>query len=463
MKRHTILLLTIGLTATFANAQFPIRIPKIRIPKIEKPKPENKREPQTHRPTKLVRNNSASNNSNSQLGNSQNRQMVMDDGVTFFHAKPVKEYDKKLSRNKDIGWWMEAELRILGTFPKRSAFKMVVKKNTKALATIRCEGKVYTKANDTYLRSPTQRKGKDLSFEDYMTSRYGCKDKNAVIKEIGNLDVEIYFIDGDSDAETLVRTHKIDVRKATKVRGGSTNSVPDVADYYIQRHAEEAVAIAFFEGDYFRKPEGNYRKNAGKLTIHTTYSPAKGGLNARDSFTRCLVNGQRLKLERDRVTIKQDHGRREMGIYTDRKTAKYKKGSPYIDWVGFVGLGFRLPLYTGKTAFPFQTRIEDHPGKWECSIINNGKTYRTFRWEVANGKIVTHGEQQNGNVNLFHKAAMIDMEIPKGGSPIDFRLMPMPNVGLFYGIPWTTAEGKAQAARVPKVGNPYPVPSNKQK
>ena len=468
MKSYAILLLLLGLTATFANAQFPIKISKIKVPRFEQPKSKNKRESQTHRPTKLVQNNSASHNSNSRLGNSQNRQMVMDDGVTFFDARPVKEYDKKLSRNKDIGWRMKADLRILGTFPKRSAFKIVVKKNGKVLATIRCEGRVYTKANDSRLRSASQRKGKDLSFEDYMAFSYGCEDKNAVVKEIGNLDVEIYFIDGDSDVETLVRTYKIDVRKATKVRGGPRNSVPDVADYYIQRHAEESVAIAYFgsgnASDYFGSPQGTHGSNAGKLTIYTTYSPAEGSLNSIKPFVRCSVNGQRLKLERDRVTIKEDQGRREMGIYIDRKTAKYKnQGNPYKDWIEFVGLDYRLPLYTGKTAFPFQTRIEDHPGKWECSVIGNGKIYRTFRWEVVNGKMVPHGEQQNGNVNLFHKAALIDMEIPAGGSPLDFRLMPMPNAGLFYGIPWTSAEGKAMAARVPKLGNPYPVPSNKAK
>jgi hypothetical protein len=162
------------------------------------------------------------------------------------------------------------------------------------------------------------------------------------------------------------------------------------------------------------------------------------------------------------VTIKENQGRQEIGIYTDRITAKYKnQGTPYKDWVEFVGLDFQLPLYTGKTAFPSQTRIEDHPGQWECSIIGNGVTYRTFRWEVAGGRIVPHGEQQNGNVNLFHNSALIEMEIPTGGSPIDFRLMPMPEMGLFYGIPWTSAEGKKMAASVPKVGNAFHVPSDK--
>ena len=124
-----------------------------------------------------------------------------------------------------------------------------------------------------------------------------------------------------------------------------------------------------------------------------------------------------------------------------------------------------MPLYIEKSQYdqPREINILDYPGKWECSVVAKGETYRIFRWEVANGKIVKHPEQQNGNINLYYDAAMIDVEIPTGGSPIDFRLMPMPEMGLFYGIPWTTAEGKAQAARVPKLGNQYPVPSTKAK
>jgi len=56
------------------------------------------------------------------------------------------------------------------------------------------------------------------------------------------------------------------------------------------------------------------------------------------------------------------------------------------------------------------------------------------------------------------------MEIPAGGSPLDKRLVPSATAGgFFYGQPWTSAEGKTMAARLPKKGNPYPVPSNQVK
>lgn len=395
------------------------------------------------------------------------RQMVMDDAFTFFDAEPVKEYDSKINLEKDIGWYLKSSLRITGTFPKRSAFKVSVKKNGKELSSLRCEGSVYTKADDANLRTPKLREGKDLNFEDYMTSGLRCFDEKAVIKEIGEMDVEIYFIDGDSNAEKLVRKHKIDVRKATKVRGNASAPQPDVSDYYIQRHAESAVAIAYFvqsnsdSSSYFGKPIETFASPSfRKLFVHTTYSPAEQTKLPVNPFVQCSVNGQRISLQNDKVRVSEGQGRREIGIYTDRIGAKYKTGSPYKDWVEFIDLNFQLPIFTSEGQYAKPTmKIENFQGKWECAVIENGVTFRTFRWEVGAKGILPHAEQRNGNINLFYDAALIEMEIPTGGSPIDFRLLPLPNAGLFYGIPWTTAEGKAMAGRVPKLGNPYHIPS----
>ena len=76
---------------------------------------------------------------------------------------------------------------------------------------------------------------------------------------------------------------------------------------------------------------------------------------------------------------------------------------------------------------------------------------------------VKHAEQ-NGNVNLFSNAYLIETEIPAGGTIYDKRLVPVSlTEGFFYGQKWTTAEGKAAAAKVPTKGNLLPVPSNKAK
>ena len=455
MKKAILSLMIAFSGFSVSYAQFPIKVPKINTPKVETPK--------TTTPSPKTENVMPKTTS----GQASNRQMVMDDAVTFFDAEPVKEYDAAARGQKDIGWYLKSTLRILGTFPRRSALKVSVKKNGKELSSVRCEGVIYTKDGDPNLRSQQNRAGRDLNFEDFMTAGGRCLDEKAVIKEIGKMDVEIYFIDGDSDAETLVRTHKIDVHRATKVRGNAANPQPDVSDYYIQRHAEAAVAVAYFVntnssgGSYFGKPVDHYGSPSyGTLFIYTTYSPAEQTREPVDPYVRCSVNGQRINLQNDKVRVYEDQPRREIAIYTDRIGAQYKTGSPYKDWVEFVGLNFQMPLYTGEAQYAKPTmKIEDMPGKWECAVIEKGETFRTFRWEVAGGEIKPHAEQQSGNINLFYKAALIDMEIPTGGSSIDFRLMPLPDAGLFYGIPWKSSEGRAMAERVPKKGNPFHVSS----
>ena len=115
----------------------------------------------------------------------------------------------------------------------------------------------------------------------------------------------------------------------------------------------------------------------------------------------------------------------------------------------------QLPISIGEVYT--KKDISGHPGKWECRIEENGETYRIFRFEVGSGgTILPHPEQQNGNINLYDKTYLVDVEIPAGSS-IDERLLPIPNAGIFYGIPLTTNEAKSAAAKIYKKGVSYPV------
>ncbi|MCB1025019.1 MAG: hypothetical protein KDB79_11540, partial [Acidobacteria bacterium] len=185
--------------------------------------------------------------------------------------------------------------------------------------------------------------------------------------------------------------------------------------------------------------------------------------SVRDATIRCSANGQPLSFEWDKVRT-ESAGYDESAMYIDRKAAKYKaQATPYRETIKFKRLSFEIPVYTGDIVFPGRPKLEDHPGKWECTIASKGTVHRTFRWEVGtDGRIIPHREQKNKNINLPYNAFLVDMEIPEGGSPFDVRLVPMPEMGMFYGIPWTTPEGKAMAARVPRKGSPGPVPSDKK-
>jgi len=138
-----------------------------------------------------------------------------------------------------------------------------------------------------------------------------------------------------------------------------------------------------------------------------------------------------------------------------------KKGSNHKDFLKFALQQIQLPLWKGAET-NHTNDVSKSSGDWECTIVAaaDRETIRSFRFTVdSNGQIVTHPEQQNGNVVFGDWEWMIDMDIPKGGSPMDHRLLRSPNMGFFHGIPWSTPEGKAMAARVPTKGNPYPLPA----
>ncbi|MCB1024092.1 MAG: hypothetical protein KDB79_06875, partial [Acidobacteria bacterium] len=269
MKRYILAALVFVLTAAYASAQFPIRIPKVSLPKTESKTPVKRNEPfRTNPPVRTATsNNAGSFSDNPAIGIAQNRQMLMNDAYTLFVAEDFKRYEQNKIPGFSGGWYLISHLQILGTFPNGSAFRVITKKNGKQLSNVRCEGRVYRKADDTKYKTPAAREGKvDMNFEDTMTVINGCTDKTRAIKDTGKLDVEIYFVDGASNAEKLVRKYAIDVREATRVKGRQESPVADFSDYYIQRHAETAVAYA-----YLKKINMGGKENA-QLTFETSFS-----------------------------------------------------------------------------------------------------------------------------------------------------------------------------------------------
>ncbi len=403
MNKFAILLLLTGIAATFTNAQFPIKMPKITVPKAEQPKTA------TPDATKSTTATAQRQNAASVSGRGPGK-LVLNDAATQFTLEAVTV------NHKDVGWNLDFDLHTVGDVPSRTAARLVIKKNGKELYTNRCEFR-----NSTYDKNRAS----------------SCLDRKKVISEIGVMNVEIYLINGDTDEETLARTYKIDVHKATKFDDGRP-------DYYIQRHADAAVAYLTV--------------NDGVLYLGTFFSPVDDANNkfGAKPFLRCSVNGQSLEMPYTHINFR--HGPVSRATLTGRR----KDRSVYREIIQFDRTGFQLPLSLNGT-WGNSYDVAKKPGRWECRIVSDvdRSVFRTIRFEVmGNGSITPHPEQRNGNVNLGPNQTMIEIEIPPGGSSIDERLMPQPEMGFLLGIPWTTPEGKAAAAKVPKKGDPYPVPQN---
>ncbi len=380
-----------------------------------------------------------------------NRNGVVDDGFTWFEAVSTEA----LGQNNipySTGWVLKTHLRLFGDYPNRSAIRLVVARAGKAVATTRCETDQYRKT------------AKDVD-ESYMWANE-CWRKDTATKEIGNFDVQVYSINGDTDEEKLVRTYKMEVRTVNRVNAGQQpgNGPPH---YYIPRHAEAPVSFLFLRPsgyisyfDWGSRPE---RSGANHVELHFSLSPSDIGMNLPHCYMRCSVDGKRLSMPGPMPYADQAISsavRNFQVIYTDRLAAQYKRGTEYRDEISFRMVRLKAPLTWGNVRDTNRLALEDYPGNWECSMMNNGEIWRTWRWKIgSNGMPDLHAEQK-GNVNLYFNSFIVDMEIPAGGSPLDKRLVPESTaVGLFYGQPWRSVEGKQMASRLPKKGNALPVPS----
>jgi len=267
------------------------------------------------------------------------------------------------------------------------------------------------------------------------TQTQACVARNSSIAETGLFNVEVFLND------KLLRTYKIDVRKTTK----QNNRRPE---FYIQRHADAAVA-------YLSKSIANV------LVLNMVFSPVEdyGKTFGYNIALKCTANGSPIVFGDKLTNFKQAANKVTSGFTEIRDP----KAGIQRDTIRFDQMAIQLPLTLGPVNISFAPGrgwpdAAKTPGKWQCDMYGektNG-VFRTFRFEVAGGTVIPHPEQRSGNVNLDKDKWLIDFEIPKGGSEIDKRLLPSPNAGLFFGIPWSTAEGKAMAGRMSKKGEAFP-------
>jgi hypothetical protein len=294
-----------------------------------------------------------------------------------------------------------------------------------------------------------------------------CWRKDTATKEVGNFNVQVFTVNGDTDEEKLVRTYKIDVRTVHRVLAGQQpGEAPP--QYFITRHGEAPVSFIFLRPtgytSYFEFGSRPERSGANLVELYFSLSPSEIGYDLPHGYMRCSVDGKRLSMPGPMPYADQAISRSERSfqvIHTDRAAPQYKRGTEYRDEIGFRMVRLKAPLTWGRVRDTNRLALEDYPGNWECSLMNNGEVWRTWRWRIGAGGMPELHAEQKGNVNLYFNSFIVDMEIPAGGSPLDKRLVPEATAGgFFYGQPWTSAEGRAMASKLPKKGNPYPVFSN---
>lgn len=381
---------------------------------------------------------------------SQLRQDIVDDGFTWFESYPYSENTGVNNAPVAMGWTLKYWVRVIGNYPDGSQLNFVVSKAGKQISSTLCNTAIY-------------RNDGSAVDESFMRTAECWQGKSAT-KETGNFEVQVFTINGNTKAEKLVRTYKIEVRAIARVPSGQQPGV-EPPRYVINRHNEAPVAFIFLRPTgyipYFDVAERPDRSGENLIELHFSLSPSEEGIVPPHGEVACTVDGKSVPMPGPLPYATQAVSKYErfyQEIHQDRLSPKYKAGIPFEEKIRFQMIKMSFPVTWRKTR-ENRPALEDFKGNWQCTIGKGGAIWRTIRFKVgADGMPELHPEQR-GNINLGYNTFLIDMEIPTGGSLLDGRLAGA-STSFFYGQPWTTAEGKAMANRVPKKGNPFPIPSN---
>lgn len=384
---------------------------------------------------------------------SQTRQDVVDDGFTWFESFAVSENTGVNNAPVAMGWTLKYWVRVIGNYPNNSQLNFVVSKSGKQVFSTRCDTANYR--ND------------GSAMDESFIRTAECWQGKSATKETGEFEVKVFTINGDTKQEKLVRTYKIDVRAVGRVPSGQQPGT-EPPRYIINRHNEAPVAFIFLRPTgyipYFDVADRPDRSGENLIELHFSLSPSEEGIVPPHAEMICSVNGKSVPMPGPLPYATQAVSKYErfyQEIYQDRLAPKYKAGMPFEEKIRFQMMKMSVPVTWRKTR-ENRPALEDFKGNWECKVGKDGAVWRTFRWKVgADGMPELHAEQR-GNVSLGYNTFLVDMDIPASGSILDGRLNGASS-SFFYGQPWTTAEGKAMAGKVPKKGNPFPIPSNQAK
>ena len=322
----------------------------------------------------------------------------------------------------DGGWSLKAWGRVLAPTPRASALVYVVKSGGEERVRFRCR-------LDNVGRSP---------FE--MSRARECSDDDAILQGTGQFEIEVHYVDGDSDEDTVVAQHTIEVLEATQ-----TGRLPH---RYVNQNGEVLRAIV---GRTTRHNafSGYGGGHGNAIEIVTFVAPvesnrenmtAAGIANGSTLRARCSVNGNRIAT----------------GIYHVGDDALDNVRHGDDERVGYTVVHYILQVSWGQD--PWDTEwptLEANPGRWECSFRNeDGVVSRTFSFNVSGGDILPHPEEAN-DFTIGVDAHLADVRIADNGV-FETRVDPAApgRLGIGYGHRIQSAEMRAAASSLPRLGQP---------
>ncbi|MBT8061566.1 MAG: hypothetical protein KJO85_02720 [Gammaproteobacteria bacterium] len=396
---------------------------------------------------------------------------ALDHGYTFFNVQ--NNSDSVDGKRVHTGWQLVPLIRIYGDAPERSSIKLVLSKDGDVVAERRTQTTVYGKGNpNLQLVAGNTAAGWQ---QPHLLVRGGIQGMlPPVTSGGGTYEVEVIYIDGDTNKEYSAHTYTINVEKVDKLDSAAKELLVRPPEYFVTRHQELLSTILTPWGDYKGGAfAGVYQLLWNASPMETGVAPSNTTGNA--AYLRCTVDGDPIKLGQSSdqryldatSTRSLDNDRLISLVHSDRNALEYRGGTAYREPLIFYQYQTTLPFQDttddyppadGGQPMPYTT-LENHDGEWECQFLDNGTLLRTFSWEVEDGTLIPHPEQEEG-LTLNPGAILVETRIPENGTVLDGRTLPdAVEDGGFYGWEWETRRMRRLADDVPELGNPYPIAS----
>ncbi len=268
-----------------------------------------------------------------------------------------------------------------------------------------------------------------------------CKDTKQRNKLTGDVTVDAVYVDGATDKATPLRSYKLKVMTATQIRG---NMVPAASQQYVSWQGRGL--------ENFLIPWDN---NTVNLWLRYAPSYDTAPPSTMDTAMFCSVDGKLLDAPKP-DWASASTGRMPFNEQVIARAYADKKKTMQNEYRKFSGRVVQMPISFGDEdkRRPGTWVLDDHPGKWECKWKHKGKLLRTFRFAVADGKLVPHAEQKAG-LHLQPGMILVETEIPADSALDEVVAADEIKNGSFFGRPWATPEGKAMAGAVKAKGTPH--------
>lgn len=291
------------------------------------------------------------------------------------------------------------------------------------------------------VRVEWSQKGKKLAstrctLEDSRTPNVGwanCQYSGPKITALGDLTVKVFYVDDQSETETLMRTFVVPVRA---FRGSNPGDI----NYGILADDLLAPGYAYHQT----------LSSKGDVQMLQLSFWSSGDLTGAGRVVRCTVDGKRLSDFLGATVVSDGPA---IGVMNNRNDKKWEEWRWKRNELRIYGLhwGTRAEVEkaTGdKVDDKTSVAAGDHPGAWSCDLRVEGQVQRTFRFTIgADGKVAPHpASAAPGALPLMSSVQMIDVILPK--QAVDQRVRPEAiRASHSFGVAWPKIDAVQSALK----------------